>query len=316
MLTHLLELLGGLVLLYLGAEGLVRGSASLALRLGVTPLMIGLTVVAYGTSAPELVVSTKAALDGQGDIAVGNIVGSNIFNICVILGLASAIRPLRVRFQLLKLDAPVMIGVSLLCLGFLADRRLARWEAVIFLGSIAAYTLFNVLQARRQATREIEAGYEQEGPKRSGALWLDLVLIVGGLAVLVLGSRFLVNGAVAVARIWGVSEAVIGLTIVAAGTSMPELATSVVGAITRQPDIALGNVIGSNIFNILGILGVSGLLRPLNAPGVSSVDLGLMVVTAILLLPMLWSNRTVSRAEGLVLVAVYAGYLYHLWPKG
>lgn len=304
-----------LVLLFFGAEWLVRGSASLALRLGLTPLVIGLTVVAYGTSMPELVVSTKAALQGQGDIAAGNVVGSNIFNICIILGLSALVYPLRVKMQLIRLDTPIMIAVSVLLLALLADSRLGRFEAALFLLGIVAYTAFNLRLARKEVNAEVKAEFAESVPPRHGKLWLDLLLIVGGLAVLVLGSRVLVSNSIGLAQLLGVSEAVIGLTIVAAGTSMPELATSIIAAWRKQPDIAIGNVVGSNIYNILAILGVSGLLSPLHAPGIRMFDLYVMLGTAIVLLPLMWSRFVVTRGEGALLVAAYCGYVFVLWPK-
>jgi cation:H+ antiporter len=304
-----------LALLFFGAEWLVRGSASLALRLGLTPLVIGLTVVAYGTSMPELVVSTKAALQGQGDIAVGNVVGSNILNICIILGLSALVHPLRVKMQLIRLDTPIMIAVSVLLVALLADSRLDRFEAALFLFGIVAYTVFNLRLARKEVNAEVKAEFAQSIPPRHGKVWLDLLLIGGGLAVLVLGSRVLVSNSIGLAKLLGVSEAVIGLTIVAAGTSMPELATSIIAAWRKQPDIAIGNVIGSNMYNILAILGLSGLLSPLHAPGIKMFDLYMMLGTAVVLLPLMWSRFVVTRWEGGLLAAAYCGYVYVLWPK-
>jgi cation:H+ antiporter len=315
MTAHLLWIALSLALLFFGAEWLVRGSSGLALRLGLTPLVIGLTVVAYGTSMPELVVSTRAALDGAGDIAVGNVVGSNIFNIGIILGLSALVLPLRVKMQLLRLDAPIMIGVSVLLLFVLADARVSRWEAALFVAGILVYTVFNLRLARRERSEEVRAEFADavaDAPR--GKLWLDLVLIAGGLAVLVIGSRLLVSNSIGLARLIGISEAVIGLTIVAAGTSMPELATSIIAAWRREPDIALGNVIGSNIYNILAILGVSGLLAPLHAPGIRTLDLWVMLAMAVVLLPLIWTRLAVARWEGALLVAGYCAYVYVLWP--
>lgn len=304
-----------LALLFFGAEWLVRGSAALALRLGVTPLVIGLTVVAFGTSTPELVVSTVAALKGQGDIAVGNVVGSNIFNICVILGLSALLAPLKVKMQLIRLDTPIMIGVSLLFFALFRDFRISRVEAGLLVFGIVVYTVANVVLARREVSAEVRAEFAEAVPRKPGKLWLDLLLIAGGLAVLVVGSRLLVTNAVGLARLLGISEAVIGLTIIAAGTSMPELATSVVAALRKQADIAIGNVVGSNIYNLLAIIGVSGLLSPLHAPGIKAFDLYLMLGTAAALLPLMWTGLVLKRWEGALLVAAYGGYIYVLWPK-
>lgn len=316
MIADLGWILLSLILLFLGAEGLVRGSASLALRLGLTPLVIGLTVVAYGTSTPEMIVSTQAALANQGDIAVGNVIGSNIFNIGIILGLAALVCPINVQFQLIKLDAPIMIGVSLLMVAIIWDGTVSRLEAGVLVLGVICYTVGNLWLARRQATSAVETEFDASMPNPSRNLLLDIGYIIGGLGILVLGSRLLVDNSISLARILGVSEAVIGLTIVAAGTSMPELATSVLAALRKQPDIAIGNVVGSNIFNILAILGVSGLVSPLQAPGISHFDQFVMVAFAIGLFPLLYTGLKVRRIEGVLLLAGYVTYVAFLWPKG
>lgn len=309
-----LSLLGGFICLFAGAEALVRGASSLALRLGLTPLVIGLTVVAFGTSAPELVVSIQGALAGQGDIAVANVVGSNIFNIAVILGLAAVILPLRVQFQLIRFDTPVMVAVSLLGVVCLLDGRFGRVEAGFFVVLLTGYTILNVRLARRQTNAEVEREFASSiGTPRRQA-WLDPLLILAGLGLLVLGSHWLVGGALQLARGWGMSEAVIGLTIIAAGTSLPELATSVVAALRRASDIAIGNIVGSNIFNILGILGTSALVSPLQAPGLLPLDLAIMVGLSLVLLPIIIWGRDVNRWEGAFLLALYGGYLWLRWP--
>lgn len=310
-----LHLLGGLVALYFGAEWLVRGGSALAVRLGVTPLLVGITVVAYGTSTPEMVVSAMAAAKGQGDIALGNVVGSNIFNLGVILGLTALVCPLRVGFQLLKLDVPVMIGVALLFLVFFLDGSIALWEALVFLALLVAYTVVNIRVARRQSNHEVELEFDDAVSKPAPSAWVDTAFIVAGLAMLIVGSRFFVTGAVEVARIFKISEAVIGLTIVACGTSLPELASSLMAAWRRQPDIAVGNVIGSNIYNILAIGGVSGaLFPPLAGSGVSPVDVWVMVGFSLVLLPIAWTGFKLQRWEGVLLLGLYGGYLWHLWP--
>jgi len=314
MIVDFLMLALGLALLYFGAEGLIRGASSLALRFGVTPLVVGLTVVAFGTSAPEMVVSTKAAYFDQGGIAVGNVVGSNIFNIAVILGLAAMIRPMSVQLQLIKFDTPIMIAVSLCCLFLFSDGVLGRMGAGFLFAGIVVYTVVNIIMARREKSAQVETEFSEGTPPQSKSMVLDLLLIAGGLALLVLGARFLVDASINMAKAWGVSEAIIGLTIVAAGTSMPELATSVVAAMRKQSDIAIGNVVGSNIFNILSILGLSGLVKPLQAGGVNMTDFGLMIATAIVLLPLMITGKRIARPEGLLLLGMYAGYLYWLWP--
>jgi len=315
MIEYVLWIAASLILLFFGAEWLVRGSAELAVRLGLTPLVIGLTVVAYGTSMPELIVSTKAALAGQGDIALGNVVGSNIFNVCVILGLSALVYPMRVKMQLIRLDTPIMVGLSLLLLVFLRDFRISRLEAGLLFAGIIFYSVMNIRIARRETSAEVKDQFAQAMPKKAGSLWRDLAFIVLGLAVLVVGSRLLVGNAVSLAKLLGISEVVIGLTIIAAGTSMPELATSIVAALRKQPDIAIGNVVGSSIYNILCILGCSGLLAPIHGPGLKPLDLYVMMGSAALLLPIMWTGFTVRRWEGGLLVAIYGGYLWMLWPK-
>ncbi|GIV79191.1 MAG: sodium:calcium antiporter [Litorilinea sp.] len=314
MALHLVLLVVGLILLTAGAEGLVRGGASLARRLGLTPLVVGLTVVAFGTSMPELVVSLSSALRGVGDISLGNVVGSNIFNVGVILGLSAVVSPIRIQLGLIKLDMPVLIGISLLALGLALSGSVSRGAGVVLVLLLIAYTAFNIRLARKQTAAAVAQEFE-EGVPGPTASWLwDLLFILGGLGLLIYGSNLLVNSAIALARAFGVSEAVIGLTLVAAGTSMPELATSIVAALRRQSDIAVGNVVGSNIFNILGILGVTAMVRPVLAPGISRLDLGVMVAYAAVLLPLLWSGQRLDRREGLLLVGGYLAYLWVLWP--
>lgn len=315
-MTIALLLAAGLVALYFGAEWLVRGGASLAARLGVTPLLVGLTVVAYGTSSPELVVSSVATLKGQGDIAIGNVVGSNIFNIGFILGITALICPMRVEMQVLKFDAPVMLGAAALFLLFFRDTKIQFAEAVVFLVLLVAYTIINIRLARRQTSAEVCREFEEGMPAPTGSLVKDIALILAGLVVLVIGSRMFVAGAVDLARLLGWSEAVIGLTIVAAGTGLPELASSLIAALRRQPDIAVGNIIGSNIYNILAILGVCGVLTgPVDGSGVSLVDSLVMIGISVVLLAISRRGFQLGRWEGVLLLAIYGGYLWHLWPK-
>jgi cation:H+ antiporter len=314
-LSNLILLILGLALPIAGAELLVRGGSSLARRLGLTPLVIGLTVVAFGTSAPEMVVSVTGALAGHGDLAVGNVVGSNIFNIGVILAIAALIAPIHVKLGLLKLDAPFMIVVSLLAVWFAAFDAISRRSGAFMLLLLTGYVVYSVRLARAESDEEISREFDQGVPARVRSALSEVVLIVAGLGMLSFGSSLLVKSAGAIARSFGVSEALIGLTIVAAGTSMPELATSVVAALRGQSDIAIGNVIGSNIFNILGILGFASLLRPLAAPGVGQLDLWIMVAFSVALLPLLWTGRKLQRLEGMLLLAGYAWYLRLLWPS-
>lgn len=310
MFENVLFVVLSLGLLFIGAEGLVRGSSSLAMRAGMSRLVVGLTIVAFGTSSPELVVSVDAALSGQGNIAVGNVVGSNLFNIGVILAITALVCPIPVHAQVIRLDAPIALGVAGLASVLLLDDRLGRGEGALLVAGIVAYTVMNFIMARRQGGTE--NGAEPWEVRRHWAL--DALFVGGGLGVLVLGSRLLVDNAVALAQALGISEAVIGLTIVAAGTSMPELATSVVAAFRKQPDIAIGNIVGSNVFNMLGILGIASLTTPLDAPAIATLDYVAMIVLTALLLPLLYTGRRLHRVEGGLLLLLYGGYLAYLWP--
>lgn len=301
-------------LLFVGAEGLVRGGASLGGRMGLSPLVIGLTVLAYGTSAPEMIVSTRLAASGQADLAVGNIVGSNLFNIGFILGLVALICPIRVQWQVIKLDAPVMVLVALAGAFLLWDGRFGRLEGTMLVFLLLVYTTFNLWLAKKAPPAEVEAEFEGVMPAKRRAVWMDLVYLGCGLGLLFLGSELLTTNASAIARNLGISEAVIGLTIVSAGTSMPELSTSVVAALRGQPDIAIGNVVGSNIFNVLGILGVAGLTSPLRVEGINPLDYGAMIGFSLCLLPLLWSGLLLRRWEGAFLLGGYGLYLWVLWP--
>ncbi|MCU0779854.1 MAG: calcium/sodium antiporter [Akkermansiaceae bacterium] len=315
MLVPILILVVCFVVLTVGADLLVRGAGSLALRLGITPLVVGLTVVAFGTSAPELVVSLKAAWAGQGDIAAGNVIGSNIFNIGMILGVAALISPLRVQLQLLKVDAPLMLLTAVVLAVMLLDRRVDRLEGAVLAAGIVAYLVFTVVAARKQHTAEVDSEFEEGVPHRTTSPLLDILLIVGGIALLIVSSRFLVSNAIVLARHVGVSEAVIGLTIVAAGTSLPELATSVVAACKKEADIAIGNIIGSNIFNVLAIMGIAGASIPFAAPGVKNSDLVVMVAFSVVLVPMLITGGRLGRWEGGLLLVGFLAYLASQWPS-
>jgi cation:H+ antiporter len=308
----------GLGLLVGGAELLVRGASGLAAAVGISPLVIGLTVVAFGTSAPELAVSVQSGLAGQADIALGNVVGSNIFNTLLILGLAAVITPLVVQQQLVRQEVPLLIAVSIGLYLLALDGTIGRFEGVLLFAGIVAYTAFAIRQSRNES-KQIAAEYEQEFetpvPRSAGQLLLQIVLIVGGLALLVLGSRWLVNGAIAIAETVGVSELVIGLTVVAAGTSLPELATSVVAAVRGERDIAVGNVIGSNLFNILAILGVAGMVTPGGvevAPSMLTFDLPVMIAVAVACLPVFFINYTIYRWEGAMFLVYYVAYTAYL----
>lgn len=309
----LLWIVLGAALLFAGAEGLVRGASSLARRFGLSPLVIGLTVLAFGTSMPELVVSVSAALEGVSAIAVGNVVGSNIGNIALILGITALIRPPRVQAQVVRVDVPVMIAVSLLVLALLADGVLGRLEGAALVLGLLGYVAFQLLAARKEPGA-VQEEFDEGVPPVTGSPVMDVLLVLAGLGLLVLGARWLVSGAVTLAESFGVPEAVIGLTVVAIGTSLPELATSVVAALRGEGDLAVGNVVGSNIFNLLGILGIAAVVHPLSSAGIGLVDLGVMLGLSILLLPLMRSGLSVNRWEGGVLLATYGAYMVHLVP--
>ena len=305
-------LIAGLVLLYFGADYLVKGGASIALKLKGSPLVIGLTLVACGTSAPEFVVSVDAALKGFGDVSLGNIVGSNICNIALILGLCATITPLRVHPKLLKFDMGIMIAAAAVMCGFYAlNNGVNRWEAILLLTGGIAYTVWNFYSSRQNG----EAAGSDDVPQTRYSLPLSLLMVAGGLAALFGGAKLFVNGAISMAQWFGISEAVIGLTVVAVGTSLPELATSVVAALKKEQDIAIGNVVGSNIFNILGILGVAPLICPIRAQGISYVDMFLMLGVSVLLYPMMKSGLKISRREGGILLTIYILYTAYLILK-
>jgi cation:H+ antiporter len=317
-LTVLLFVLG-LTLLIGGAELLVRGAARAAAAAGIAPLVVGLTVVAFGTSAPELAVTTAAAIRGDPGLALGNVVGSNVLNVLLILGASAVVAPLRVERRLVRLEVPFMVGVSVLVLVLALNGTIGRWEGVGLLAGGISYTVVLVLRARAAAAAmPAEAGApatHRKGPSILG----NAAMVLLGLALLVLGSRWLVMGARAIAEAFGVPDLVIGLTIVAAGTSLPELATSVVASVRGHRDIAVGNIIGSNIFNLLIILGAAagisadGLAVPLSA---LTFDLPVMLSVAVACLPVFFTGLRIDRAEGLIFLGFYAAYLLYLILDG
>jgi len=310
----------GIGLLILGAELLVRGASRLAAAVGISPLVIGLTVVAYGTSSPEMAVSVQSALAGQADIALGNVVGSNIFNVLFILGISALIVPLIVAQQLIKLDVPLMIGVSVLMLLFALDGAINRWEGLVLFSGVIAYTVFVIRQSRKenaavQAEYQQEFGKEKIKPATGKFVPLQIVYVVAGLGLLVLGARWLVNGAIAIAQSLGVSELVIGLTIVAAGTSLPEVATTIIASIRGERDIAVGNVVGSNIFNILSVLGLTALVAPngINvAPAALRFDIPVMLAVAVACLPIFITGNLIARWKGALFLGYYIAYTVYL----
>jgi cation:H+ antiporter len=301
----------GLVLLAAGAELLVRGASRLAAAAGISPLVIGLTVVAYGTSTPELAVSVDAAWRGVADLSLGNVVGSNIFNVLFILGVSALVLPLAVDSQLVRREVPLMIGLSVLLLLLALDGTIGRVDGTVLVAGALIYTVQSIRASRRE-TAAIKAEYAAAYPRR-GSKVVDVALVIAGLALLVVATDWVVNSAVAIARTLAVSELVIGLTLVAGGTSLPELATSVLAALRGQRDIAVGNVVGSNIYNILSILGVSSLITPIAvAPAALWIDIPLMIAVALACLPIFVSAASISRWEGAAFLAAYAGYIVYL----
>lgn len=313
-LSVLLFFVAGLLLLIIGAEMLVRGSSRIASFLGISPLIIGLTVVAFGTSSPELAVSVKSSFAGQADIAVGNVVGSNIFNILFILGLSAAITPLAASRQLIRLDVPVMIGVSVLFFIFGLNGVVSRLEGAVLTAGFFAYTGFLVYLGRKEngTTDEFKEEFSYKRGRSAARDWaVNILVSIAGLALLVLGSRWLVDGAVHMARGLGVSELIIGLTIIAAGTSLPEVATSVMASIKGERDIAVGNIIGSNIFNILSVMGITSLVSAngVGVPGSAlSFDIPVVLAVSAACLPILFTGYTIARWEGALFLAYYVLY--------
>lgn len=314
-MTLALLFIAGLGLLLLGAEALVRGASRLALALGLAPIIVGLTVVSIGTSAPELAISVGGALSGSPDLALGNVVGSNIANVLLILGLVALVTPLVVQRQLVWLDVPIMFGASLLCLLMAADGRIARWEGGVLLACAIVYILFLVRLARRSPGHVPEnTAFGKDGPSKAGAL-RQCALMAVGLAMLVLGARLLVRAATEMATALGLSELVIGLTVVAIGTSLPEIATSVLAALRGERDLAVGNIVGSCIFNLLLVLGATALIAADGVP-VSAValrfDLPVMTAVALACLPIFFTGHCIQRWEGAVFVGYYVAYTAYL----
>jgi cation:H+ antiporter len=309
----LLFLVLGLIALFIGAEGLIRGSSTLALRVGITPLVVGLTVVAFGTSTPELVVSLKAALIGNSSISLGNVVGSNIANIALILGISAIIKPLDVHANVIRREIPIMIVLSILLIVLLIDGELSLIDGIIFVAGIVTYTIMNISMARKEKNAEVENEFKK-GLKTNFSVSVSIIIIVGGLGLMILGANLFVTSSISIAKAIGVSDAIIGLTIVAIGTSLPELITSIVASYKNESDIAIGNVVGSNIFNILGILGITAIVMPLSSAGISYIDFGVMLFTSLILLPLSKTGFRISRIEGIALLTGYIIYIYYVIP--
>jgi cation:H+ antiporter len=310
----------GLVCLTLGAEWLVKGASSVAARFGIAPIVIGLTVVAFGTSAPEFAVSVQGALSGNSDVAIGNVVGSNTFNILFVLGLSAVIGSLTIEQRIIKRDIPILMALSIVIYGLIWNDVVGRLEGLVLFIGIIVYTLWLLRGARKAESEKVNAEYEEamqqvEGETVAKPLYFQIGLVVVGLALLILGSRFLVSSATTIAEAFGVSDLVIGLTVVAAGTSLPELATSVMAAYRGQRDIAVGNVVGSNIFNLLAVLGASAAI---SSEGIAvnreliRLDYPVMLAATLVLIPICWNGFAIRRWEGALLTAFYVAYVAYL----
>jgi len=318
-LMPILLLIVGLVMLVIGAELLVKGASKLAISWGISPLVIGLTIVAFGTSSPEMAVSVMSSLNGNADIAVGNVVGSNIFNVLFILGISGIITPLIVAQQLVRLDVPLMIGVSLLTMMMAWNGTISQLEGIVLFAGIIGYTVFLIRQSQKEKSKAVKDEYKAEfgdgKDKKPTSQLVNALMVIVGLVVLVLGSKWLVNGAVDIAHKLGVSDLIVGLTIVAAGTSMPEVATSVIASIRGERDIAVGNVVGSNIFNILAVLGLSAAVSGGGLPvstSALSFDIPVMIAVALACLPIFFTGNVISRWEGFVFLGYYIAYTVYL----
>lgn len=320
MTSAILFLIAGLIILVFGAEWLVRGASRLATAIGISPLVVGLTVVAFGTSAPELAVSVMSAIKGQADIALGNVVGSNICNVLLILGISSIIIPLTVHRQLVRLDIPVMIGVSILMWGMSIDGNLGRIDGIVLTLLVIGYTTYLVRRSRREEA-EVRSEYEKEygspTDTKPDAITLCKMagLVIVGLVALIVGSKWLVDSAVFIARHFGISELIIGLTIVSIGTSLPEIATSIMAALKGERDIAVGNIVGSNTFNILTVLGIASAVSPAGinvAADALRFDIPFMVAIALACWPLLADGHKVTRLNGIFMLAFYGAYVAYL----
>lgn len=311
----ILFFLAGLLLLVIGAELLVRGASKLAAKVGISPLVVGLTVVAFGTSAPELAISLQSGFAGEADLLLGNVIGSNIFNILLVLGVSALITPLVVSQKLVRLDVPIMVGVSFLLYGFAFDGSISRWEGGVLFSLLMTYLVFLIYESKR-AKSEVRQQYKEEfgGAAKRHWLW-HIVFVITGLILLVFGAQWLVESAVTFAEHLGVSSLIIGLTVVAAGTSLPEVATSVMASIKGERDIAVGNIVGSNLFNIMSILGLTAMILPENIPvsaGILGFDLPVMIAVSVACLPIFFTGNIISRWEGLLFFIYYILFTVYL----
>lgn len=302
----------GSLMLYFGADSLVKGSSRLAFKLGITPIIIGLTVVAFGTSAPELLVSLSAGSQGKADIALGNVIGSNICNIALILGLSALIKPIKFELKSVIKDLWIMIIVSVIVVLMALDGDLGLLDGGILTLGIISYILYNVKKSKSK-NEDFDIEEIVGSTKLKDKTIYHVMLLVVGLIILMMGANLFLEGAVRIAELLGMSNAVIGLSVVALGTSLPELATSAVASMKGESDISLGNVVGSNIFNILMILGVTAMLFPIGASDISMIDISIMLFLSVIILPMGLRGNVFSRLNGAFLLLIYAGYMFYLF---
>ncbi|MDH5366309.1 MAG: calcium/sodium antiporter [Cyclobacteriaceae bacterium] len=312
MFLNVILLIVGLFVLILGGDFLVRGASNIALRLHISPLVVGLTIVAFGTSAPELLISIKSALSGSPDLAMGNVVGSNICNLALVLGITCVLEPIKVQSDSMKIDWPVAMGSAIILYFVAKEGYINRIEGIIFFSLLIAYTFFIIRRSRKEtkAMRELEEDLDlPDNP--SNNVWKDMVFLMIGALGLYYGSEWFVGGAKDLARELGVSERVIGITVLALGTSLPELVTAIVASLKKETDLALGNLMGSNIFNILSILGITSIITEIKvSPEILTHDMIPMLGITLLILPMMITGRTIGRFEGMILLLIYFVYTY------
>ena len=315
MLISVFYILASLILFYFGSSWLVKGNSALAIKAGISPLVAGLTIVAFGSSAPALFVSGNAAFIGHGNIAIGNIIGSNMFNICVVLGISAIISPLKIKLLLLKLIIPALIISTIGFMILFADRQISRLEGGILLSGILLYSMLIIIFARREKDNEDINELSNPVANANTKWYWSAGMIVPGIALLVVGSELLLKGAITIAIYLGVGETITGLTVIAASTSVPILVSSLVAAKSKKYDIVLGNVIGVNLFNILGIIGISSLISPLSAIAISNIDLYIMLGVTLFLIPFLRNSYILKRDEGIFMIILYLMYMFYLWPR-
>jgi cation:H+ antiporter len=303
------------VLLYFGASWLIKGSSSLAIKAGISLLVTGLTIVSFGTASPALIVSINAVISGHGNMVIGNVIGSNLFNICIILGISAMVAPIKIKIKLLKIDIPSLVLSAIGFMILFSDRQINRFEGGILLFGFALYTGLKIILSHREKNTEIHTEFKKSIPDHKLKWYYSAGMAVLGIGLMFTGAELLLKGAVATARLLGVGDTIISLTIVAGVTSMPLLVTTIVSIRKKEYDVAIVTVISSGIFNILGIIGVSSLINPLSAIAISNIDLYVMLGITLLLLPFFRSSYTLKRDEGIFMIGIYLIYMYYLWPK-